>query len=49
VQAPRKRGTAKPAGGAQPDPMQTSLGYIGGDSFVRAGQRRTPGRKGRKG
>ncbi len=35
--APRRRGADDGArqGGGQPDPMKTSLGYIGGDSYLR--------------
>jgi len=31
------RGPKKGAAGGQPDPMQTSVGYIGGDAFLRKG------------
>ena len=41
------RGPAKPGQGAQPDPMRTSLGYIGADSFNR--QKQGPGGPGRGG
>jgi 23S rRNA pseudouridine2605 synthase len=48
--APRRRTGAAPAakkaaGGAgrQPDPMQTSVGYIGADAFLRKGGRGGPG------
>lgn len=47
--APSKnaRGHSKPGQAAQPDPMRTSLGYIGADSFNR--QKEAPGRGGRGG
>jgi 23S rRNA pseudouridine2605 synthase len=38
------RSTAGPAGSSQPDPMKTSLGYIGADSFTR--QRQEGGQRG---
>ena len=41
------RGQSKPGQGAQPDPMRTSLGYIGADSFNR--QKQGPGGAGRGG
>ncbi|TWO67036.1 rRNA pseudouridine synthase [Caenimonas sedimenti] len=41
------RGAGPPGGGNQPDPMKTSLGYIGADSFNR--QRRGPGPGGGQG
>jgi 23S rRNA pseudouridine2605 synthase len=45
---PRSGATNQPPGGAQPDPMQTSFGYIGADSFIR--QRQNQGdRRGRAG
>jgi 23S rRNA pseudouridine2605 synthase len=47
TQRPRKA-APKSSAAAQPDPMKTSLGYIGADSFVRAPSRNRPARKGRK-
>jgi len=52
------RGRRKPAGkpgggggaggaGGQPDPMRTSVGYIGADAFLKKGQGRKSGRGGR--
>lgn len=51
VQAPRGNGFSSGKGGKggaprQPDPMQTSVGYIGADAFVRKMQGRGGGRKG---
>ena len=43
----KKSGRAAGAGAAQPDPMRTSLGYIGADSFNR--QKQAPGGPGRGG
>jgi 23S rRNA pseudouridine2605 synthase len=37
-----ERGGDRPAGNAQPDPMKTSLGYIGADSLHRQRQERGP-------
>ncbi len=45
--AKNTRGQAKPGQGGQPDPMRTSLGYIGADSFNR--QKQGPGGPGRGG
>jgi 23S rRNA pseudouridine2605 synthase len=46
--SPPRSGASQPPGGAQPDPMQTSFGYIGADSFIR--QRQNQGdRRGRGG
>ncbi len=36
-------------GGAQPDPLKTSLGYIGADSFTRQRQAQGPGQSPRRG
>lgn len=49
---PGQRKNAKPADGgsyAQPDPMKTSLGYIGGDSLERQRQQRRAGPRGASG
>jgi 23S rRNA pseudouridine2605 synthase len=43
--APKKGGAG---GGKQPDPMQTSVGYIGADAFLRKGGR-GGGKGGRRG
>lgn len=40
VQTPRRAAVNNKATGGQPDPMKTSLGYIGADSWIAAGQRR---------
>ena len=49
----RRRREGGASGGAQPDPLKTSLGYIGGDSFTRqrqaAGPRGGPRRGGGRG
>ena len=46
------QGGAKKGGPKQPDPMQTSVGYIGADAFTRKmqgqGQSRGPGRGGKR-
>jgi 23S rRNA pseudouridine2605 synthase len=44
----RKGGGAGGAGGGQPDPMRTSVGYIGADAFVKklAGRGRGGGGRG---
>ncbi|MFG6414655.1 23S rRNA pseudouridine(2605) synthase RluB [Roseateles sp. DC23W] len=34
---PQKPGKKQPGGQREPDPMQTSVGYIGGDAFLRRG------------
>ena len=41
----RSGGAGRAQGGGQPDPMRTSVGYIGGDSLSRARQnaKRRPG------
>jgi 23S rRNA pseudouridine2605 synthase len=43
------RGDAQPSGGAQPDPMKTSFGYIGADSFTRQRQGQGQGQGQRRG
>ncbi|MBN9411553.1 MAG: rRNA pseudouridine synthase [Burkholderiales bacterium] len=45
----RQGGGQAPGGGGQPDPMKTSLGYIGADSFTRQRQGPTGGRRGGQG
>ena len=47
VRTERKRGGDKPARSQQPDPLKTSVGYIGADSFSR--QRKEQGPGGRSG
>ena len=55
AQQGRRKGGAGPGGGGQPDPMKTSFGYIGADSFLRqrqgpgGGPRRGGGKRGRGG
>ncbi|HPR42924.1 MAG TPA: pseudouridine synthase [Ottowia sp.] len=39
----RRGGPRQQGGGGQPDPLKTSLGYIGGDAFQRQRQRRADG------
>ncbi|HSW17366.1 MAG TPA: pseudouridine synthase [Ramlibacter sp.] len=41
----KDRDSDLPPGGAQPDPMKTSLGYIGADSFTRQRQAGAPGQR----
>jgi 23S rRNA pseudouridine2605 synthase len=43
------RGDRQGGGSAQPDPMKTSLGYIGADSFTRQRQGQGPGQGQRRG
>jgi 23S rRNA pseudouridine2605 synthase len=50
VAAARRGGADKKRGGGaprEPDPMRTSVGYIGGDAFLRAGNR-GGGRRGKR-
>ena len=44
-----KSGKSAGGGQRQPDPMQTSVGYIGADAFVRKLQGRSGGGGGRRG
>jgi 23S rRNA pseudouridine2605 synthase len=45
VRTERRRGGDAPKRGSQPDPMETSVGYIGADSLQRERQRRKNGEK----
>ncbi len=45
----RPRGDRQEGAGAQPDPLKTSLGYIGADSFTRQRQGQGPGQGQRRG
>ena len=45
---PAKAGPAGPGGERQPDPMRTSVGYIGGDALLRKGGAGKGGRRGGK-
>jgi 23S rRNA pseudouridine2605 synthase len=44
----RKKPAAPKAGGGQPDPMRTSVGYIGADAFVKAAKGPRGGKGGRR-